>query len=183
MVRQGRRKVRAGAIRAFPGSAEEVARLVGAWRRFTELRPWDALADEVALGVVRCVDGRDSQHALAVLGRDRAAPGLAFFERREDFDALWSGVPSALTGLSVEAANDVRDRSPFTALGVEPFVVSCVEAMQPRAAAARDVVFASALLELVVHLHEGVLEPVECGPGQTVRVASREAPTAEDANR
>jgi hypothetical protein len=58
----------------------------------------------------------------------------------------------------------------FTALGVEPFVVSCVEAMQPRDATAHDVVFATALLELVVALHEGNLEPVAAGPGQTLRL-------------
>lgn len=115
------------------------------WKRFVESRLWEVLAPEV------CVRVRLSRQpeSIAAIAVAHGQPGLELFEDVAMFDALWSGEPIPVTGLSMLDGEVLR-------------IVSS-EPLAPRAV---DLELAEACLQIVL----GEVQRVTLSDGTTIEV-------------
>ncbi len=135
--------------------------LLIAWRAFVDAALWDTLKAEVGLRVRKLDAPEGLVGCIAVLGHGGSGDerGLAFYEDATSFDALWSGEPGRIDGLSllVDPENPLL-RLAFDALGVPPPVLIAVEDSQPRAPSLDELALAEACLRVLLGAAQPLLE-------------------------
>ncbi len=144
---------------------------IEAWRRFWPMRLWEQMPPELSLPILRRTKGKERTHAVSFLGQSELEYGVAFYEDFAAFDALWSGASTAVTGYSVLAADEDDPLAlAFDPLGVPAPVLACMKSMRPRKATRRDLVEATAVMQLLFGITQGNVEPIEVGPGETLEL-------------
>jgi len=128
-----------------PEARADVDAFFDAWEAFVASRPWESLADEVALPVRRT--GSERVSAITVLGRAGVEQGLSFLEDLGAFDAVSSGAGGSLDGVSLFV--DVEH-------GGAPLLVRVVDS-QPCAPTLEDVKLADAALRVVLMWPQSLL--------------------------
>lgn len=123
-----------------------------AWSTFCAARLWDVLKEEVGLRVRRV--GVETVGCIAVLGHAQHEPGFSFYEEATAFDALWSGEPGQLDGVTVLAQEaELWPELPMPA-------VMRVTDSQPQAATTTELALATACLRVLLGAPQSVLELV-----------------------
>lgn len=148
-----------------------------AWAAFHPLRLWEHIPAETVFPVARRTPKGLRHHAVAILGQSRQEYGLAFYEDRAAFDAMWNGEPFQFDGFSVLADDSSFLEPAFQALGVPPPVLTLAVQSRPRAPDGATLQLARAVMELLTHtFHGGLAESVPVGDGSTVELVLPEAP-------
>ena len=125
---------------------------------------------------------KEALRSLAVMGQSGHEHGLAYYEDKRAFDAIWSGEHFPMTGLSVLADQDPYLLPSFQPFGVPAPVVTRIVKQRPHQPDAADFVKATAALQLLTNVLRGELGALPFGPGATLELL-RDEPKAKPRKR
>ena len=155
---------------------------VSAWVDFYRLELWTQMPAEMSLTAVERSGKKEALRSLAVMGQAGLEYGLAYYEDKRAFDAIWSGEHFPMTGISVLADQDPHLRPSFQPFGVPPPVVTRIVKQRAHQPGSADFIKATAALQLLTNVLRGELGALPFGPGATLELL-RDEPKAQPRKR
>lgn len=154
-----------------PGLTNALADFCTAWPLFYGLRLWESVPAEASFSVVRRKGRQTSEHCVAVLGQNGLEFGLAWYDDRAAFDAMWSGEPFRFDGFSVLASDSAFLEPAFQPFGAPPPTLTRAVDTKGQAPTAATVDFATAVMTLLVRATTGgPFEPLPLSDGSTLEL-------------
>ncbi len=155
---------------------------VSAWIDFFRLELWTQMPAEMSLTAVERTGKKEALRSLAVMGQAGLEHGLAYYEDKRAFDAIWSGEHFPMSGISVLADQDPYLLPSFQPFGVPPPVVTRIVKQRAHQPGAVDFIKATAALQLLTNVLKGELGALPFGPGATLELL-RDEPKAKARKR
>lgn len=149
---------------------ENVAHLVRTWVQFFRLRLWEEVSADLAVPVLRHAGKKTSEQAITLLGQQGIEFGLVLYEDPRAFDAVWNAEPYPIDGVSVLTDQSGRLAPAFEALGVPPPVVTRLVKSRPKRGGPKDLVLATAAMQLLISAGQGEFIVHELGRGASLEL-------------